>query len=281
MRHAIGALTSVYETLEKHGHALLPSDGLHEYNNAIAELTPKLSSHDARSVEVVLICNRLFISIEVMLRSYMAATKHYFRGLKIMHEAGARAHIDSANNIVPAQNSHLPKIDKFMLKVFTARDPVSPHVREAARAIRRGRNMTTKEFVQMARFVRTEIRAYRAKGRLLAVAERVVQFLDRVTKLQPGADVKKVLEEKRVLLGLLEHMQDEFQAPDDGRREFGPYHKRFLSIFHTAVWIPLYMSLWPPTRDIGEMMPLFDRISGIAWKASRAREFGKLMDIQT
>lgn len=268
VRHALASLRSLYRTLEDHGHEFphgrlaVPTvyHGLQEYHNAIVNLTGKLSVMDRRSCEVALVCCRLFISIETMQRDYVSVADHYVRGMRIMHEAATRPYLDARGNVIPTQNSDFPKIDSFVIKLFMSPDRMAPACTATIRALAT-RRLTPYQSMRIHRLARSEVRAARLKARLLLISELCLHHFDNVARLRPGADAAGVVGERGALLAMLDGVDIEGR---DGERDLGPYHGRFLLLYHCALRIAVTLSLWAPTEDIAELQPVFDRVAEVS-----------------
>lgn len=145
IRHALISLFTVHGDLESRRHSprldrnsstlARTNRGLDEYNTAISSLASRLGGDPSpESVQVALLCCRLFISVEIMLSDYASAIRHLLYGLRIMHQYHSRPAVSGDGRIVPSCGVALPHIDTFIIKLFSSGYPHSRQIPKLERA---------------------------------------------------------------------------------------------------------------------------------------------------
>ncbi|OAA56184.1 Zn(2)-C6 fungal-type DNA-binding domain protein [Niveomyces insectorum RCEF 264] len=215
IRHAVSSLRALREHLETSGEVTAsftqetPSRdyeyGVQQYCMALGGLASNLSSPDSNGLKSALLCCQIFISIEQVRGNYGTMAQHIIQGLSIMHEYRARPYFAAANKLVAAHHDHLPLLDVFVIKLFSAPCkfaeppatavssettenvcPISSHQQQSAES----RSPRT-----IAPDMRTE---------LTRIAATTLEFLDKVLHAKSAKNARQLLTEKASLLSSLE-----------------------------------------------------------------------------
>lgn len=176
---------------------------LSEYTHALRTLGYRISSNSILAGRYSLLCCQMFISIELGMDDFTAATQHFIRGMRIMYQCGSRPYyINRANGIqiVPSRSPNMPSVDLFVLKLFMTPCP----------------NGMTDDFIATSdvqfpsvpgKAKQAQVAAvHQANLCLVAHLRSTVHLLHQVSQLSPTFPSPESLIQQR--LTLLEHLRD-------------------------------------------------------------------------
>lgn len=94
--------------------------GLSEYTNALRTLSARLSVNTVSAVRCTLLCCQMFITVELAMNDFTAATQHFIRGMRIMYQSVTRPYYsdESGTQVMPALSTDMPSVDLFILKLL-------------------------------------------------------------------------------------------------------------------------------------------------------------------
>lgn len=93
--------------------------GLQQYCIALGGLASRLSSPSPKGLKSTLLFCQIFISIEQVLWNFAAMIRHMIQGLGNMRQYWARPAF-AGHTLVPANDTQLPYLDVFIVKMFVA-----------------------------------------------------------------------------------------------------------------------------------------------------------------
>ncbi|KAK2042170.1 hypothetical protein LZ31DRAFT_501313 [Colletotrichum somersetense] len=212
LRHAVSSLRALRQDLEVSGDG--PSFaaqqtpgrryGLQQYNMALRGLASNLSYPGTHGPMSALLCCQIFISIEQVRKNYAAMAQHIVRGLRIMHECGARPRFVAVNDLAPACHDQLPLLDVFIIKLFAAPCKFA----DAPQAADRSRTMLSVCPIPPRRqpIRPSSLRAIAPdmRTRLVSIATSSLEFLSKLAQADTVASALRLLPRKASLLNSLE-----------------------------------------------------------------------------
>ncbi|PTB35219.1 hypothetical protein M441DRAFT_74442 [Trichoderma asperellum CBS 433.97] len=247
IRHAVSSLRALREGIETSGdltssvaHNTPSYDyGLRQYCMALGGLASILSSPSPSGVNSALLCCQMFISIEQARGNYAAMAEHIIGGLGIMREYRARPDFVADNKLVPALHCQLPLLDVFIIKVFAApckfADPPAAAVPVCVDSL-------AQQPVESCPF-RTIAPDMRAE--LTMIAESIVEFLGKVSRVESAGNALGLLSEKADLVDSLESWLNHLELVQAEIRPPGPelLSVTFMRFFYLVLKVVLLGAL--------------------------------------
>lgn len=253
IRHAVSSLRALREGIETSGeltssvaHNTPSYDyGLRQYCMALGGLAAILSSPSPSGVNSALLCCQMFISIEQARGNYAAMAEHIIGGLGIMREYRARPEFVADNKLVPALHGQLPLLDVFIIKLFAAPCKFADPPAAAGTGVRTVPvcvNSLAQQPVESCPF-RTIAPDMRAE--LTMVAESIVEFLGKVSRVESAGNALGLLSEKAHLVDSLESWLNDLELVQAEIRPPGPelLSVTFMRFFYLVLRVVLLGAL--------------------------------------
>lgn len=246
IRHAVSSLSALRGGIETSGdlasfvaHNTPGYDyGLQQYCMALGGLASILSSPSPSGVNSALLCCQMFISIEQVRGNYAAMAEHIIGGLRIMREHRARPDFVAGNNLVPARLGQLPLLDVFIIKVFAAPCKFADPPAAAGTGVR----TVAQQPVESCPF-RTIAPDMRVK--LTMIAESIIEFLGKVSRVESAGNALGLLSEKADLVDSLESWLNDLELVQAEVRPPGPepLSVTFMRFFYLVLKVVLLGAL--------------------------------------
>ncbi|OBR10049.1 C6 zinc finger domain protein [Colletotrichum higginsianum IMI 349063] len=262
IQHAVSSLRALREQLEASVAQRTPSYGydygLQQYCIALGGLATRLSSPSPKESKSALLCCQIFISIEQVRGNYAAMTQHIIQGLSIMREYRARP------KSLPADREKIPLLDVFIIKLFAAPckfadSPATtePDASGTVVAICMKQSAKSRNLRAIAPDIRT---------RLTRIAGTTLEFLDRLSRLEPAASAPRLLSEQASLLNLLDSWLVDLKLvlADMRPSRPEPLSVSFLRFFHQILKVALLGALCSSPDLHTELRTEIDRLRPIA-----------------
>ncbi|KAL3481474.1 hypothetical protein BJX99DRAFT_218417 [Aspergillus californicus] len=263
IQHAIVSLKALREDLELSGDGAesiaqqTPSFhyGIQQYSKALGGLASNLSSPGPNGLKSALLCCQIFISIEQVQKNYAAMAQHIIRGLRIMHQNGARPSLIAVNNLVPANPDQLPFLDVFIIKLFAA--PCKFADLPAPAGGTGQQPVVSRDLRIIAPDMRTE---------LTRIAASTLEFLAKVSEVESIGTALQLLSEKAALLDSLESwiLNLEVIQTEIGYPKPEPISVSFLRFFYLIMRIVLLGALDSSLDLYNDLRTETNQLQGIA-----------------
>ncbi|KAK1980888.1 hypothetical protein LZ30DRAFT_750436 [Colletotrichum cereale] len=274
IQHAVLSLRALREDLEVSGDGpasvaqQTPSHryGLQQYSMALRGLASSLSCLGPRGLRSALLCCQIFISIEQVRKNYAAMAQHIVRGLRIMHECGARPRFVAVNELVPACHDGLPLLDVFIIKLFAApckfADP--PPGADGS-----GTTLSVcprPSYRQPAEPPNLRMIAPNMRTKLVSIAASTLEFLGELSQVEAVSSGLRLLPQKVALLDSLGSwlLDLELFQTKTGHPGHEPLSVAFLRLFHLILKIVLLGALDCSTDLDAKLQIESDRLQAVA-----------------
>ncbi|KAK0120067.1 hypothetical protein ONS95_011480 [Cadophora gregata] len=269
VRHAVSSLRALRQDLEISGDTPTsvahPTPGFHyglqQYNMALGGLASNMSLPSSSTIKSALRCCQIFISIEQVQKNYSAMAQHIIRGLRIMYEYRARPYFIEGSQLVPAYDGHLPLVDVFIIKLFSApcKFADSPAVREVFPTTSPASFDSPHEGTDESPNVRTILPDMRT--RLTVTAELILEFLSKMSQVVSVEDALQLKSEKNAILDSLDSWLNDFELIQMGPE---PISMTFLRIFRLILRIILLGALDSSPTTCTELQLENERLQSLA-----------------
>jgi hypothetical protein len=240
--------------------------GLQQYCLALGGLASNLSTPSSNGLKSALLCCQVFISIEQVRGNYVAMAQHVIRGLRIMHEYRARPDIHAANKLLPAHHDHLPSLDVFIIKLFTApckfADP--PAAADGKGTPLSGGVPSSHQRLVKSCPVRTI--APNMRTELTRIGASTLEFLGIVSRVKSVESAFRLLPKKAALLDSLNSWLIDLELVQAATKSTDPepISVSFLRFFHSILRIVLIGALESSPDLDAELKAETDRLQSVA-----------------